>query len=211
MATKATYIGVCEFCHGEFDKGKMTQHLKSCKQRKAKLAEETGANDGAKEMTKLYHIVVEGKRLPMYWMHLEVPATDTLDDLDTFLRDTWLECCGHLSAFEIAGVSYMSQTDDDMFFDFGSIGDADEDEEDEEDDNDEDNAEAEGDVESISVQLDTPHERPVLRLVEDLAADDEEDNDLDVVDELDTDEERRQFRAGGYRKYAADGDGTEAF
>src|SRR5437588_1480433 len=39
-------------------------------------------------------------------MHLEVPASATLTVLDRFLRDTWLECCGHLSAFEIAGVRY---------------------------------------------------------------------------------------------------------
>jgi len=26
--------------------------------------------------------------------------------LDHFLRDTWLECCGHLSAFTIGGVRY---------------------------------------------------------------------------------------------------------
>jgi Plasmid pRiA4b ORF-3-like protein len=40
----------------------------------------------------------------MYWMHLEVSAGITLAMLDRFLRDTWLECCGHLSAFEIGGV-----------------------------------------------------------------------------------------------------------
>jgi len=39
-------------------------------------------------------------------MHLEVPSTTTLEILDAFLRDTWLECCGHLSVFEIKGVIY---------------------------------------------------------------------------------------------------------
>jgi len=42
----------------------------------------------------------------MYWMHLEVSAGTTLATLDHFLRDTWLECCGHLSAFTIGGVRY---------------------------------------------------------------------------------------------------------
>jgi hypothetical protein len=42
----------------------------------------------------------------MYWMNLEVPADATLAELDDFLRATWLECCGHLSAFRIGGVSY---------------------------------------------------------------------------------------------------------
>src|SRR5216683_185356 len=44
-------------------------------------------------------------------MHLELPAEATLQTLDTFLRRTWLECCGHLSKFEIAGVSYASYPD----------------------------------------------------------------------------------------------------
>ena len=34
-------------------------------------------------------------------MDLAVPADATLGSLDTFLRKTWLECCGHMSAFRI--------------------------------------------------------------------------------------------------------------
>ncbi len=47
----------------------------------------------------------------MYWMHLEMPVTATLGDLDLFLRGEWLECCGHLSAFNIGGESYVSVVD----------------------------------------------------------------------------------------------------
>ncbi len=32
-------------------------------------------------------------------MHLRALGSARLRDLDTFLRDTWLECCGHRSAF----------------------------------------------------------------------------------------------------------------
>src|SRR6266571_9139843 len=106
---KETYKGICNFCHAEFDKSKMTQHLKHCKQRKAAI---DAANAEEAEKTKLFHIVVEGRYLPMYWMHLEMPADATLADLDDFLRATWLECCGHLSAFRIGKVSYLSQTQD---------------------------------------------------------------------------------------------------
>lgn len=41
-----------------------------------------------------------------YWLYLEMPARATLTDLDGFLRDIWLECCGHLSAFDIGTVRY---------------------------------------------------------------------------------------------------------
>ncbi|HYU76674.1 MAG TPA: hypothetical protein VEL31_28735, partial [Ktedonobacteraceae bacterium] len=60
---------------------------------------------------KGFLLLVEGYRMPEYWMYLEAPAQATLGDLDKLLRNTWLECCGHLSAFEIAGVSYSSDAE----------------------------------------------------------------------------------------------------
>jgi hypothetical protein len=111
-----TSKGTCNFCGGTFDKGKMTQHLKFCKQRAAVLK---AANETDTQKMKLFHLVVEGRDLPMYWMHLEMPADATLADMDDFLRDTWLECCGHLSEFRIGKTSYMSQTEE-MMWDFGN-------------------------------------------------------------------------------------------
>src|SRR2546423_9705064 len=113
-ATRETSKGICDFCKGEFDKSKMTQHLKYCKQRIASM-ETTKSQEP--EKTKLFHLVVEGRDLPMYWMHLEMPADATLAELDDFLRGIWLECCDHLSAFRIGKVSYMSQTED-MYWEF---------------------------------------------------------------------------------------------
>ncbi|MBN1324196.1 MAG: hypothetical protein JW986_09435 [Methanotrichaceae archaeon] len=55
------------------------------------------------------HLRVEAKYIPNYWMNLEVPASLTLHRLDEFLRDTWLECCGHLSEFSIKGENYLSE------------------------------------------------------------------------------------------------------
>ncbi|MFL5692885.1 MAG: hypothetical protein ACJ795_13865 [Ktedonobacteraceae bacterium] len=106
--TKPTSQGICNFCKGEFDKRKMTQHLKSCKQRKANNA---NADAAPEEKTRWYHLLVEGRYLPMYWMHLEMPTDATLADLDDFLRDIWLECCGHLSEFRIGKASYSSSND----------------------------------------------------------------------------------------------------
>lgn len=110
--------GTCDFCKGTFDKKKLTQHLKFCKQRAAMLKT---INTEDTEKMKLLHLVVEGRDLPMYWMHLEMPAEATLADLDDFLRDTWLECCGHLSAFQIGKTSYSSQTEE-MIWDFNETG-----------------------------------------------------------------------------------------
>ena len=114
--TKVVSKGVCNFCKGEFEKGKMTQHLKGCKERKSAIAaEETGKSRKPKK-SKLFHIIVEGQYLPMYWMHLEMPTSLSLLELDGFLRDIWLECCGHLSEFKIGKVSYTSSSED-MFWD----------------------------------------------------------------------------------------------
>ncbi|HLI07967.1 MAG TPA: hypothetical protein VKV40_15470 [Ktedonobacteraceae bacterium] len=75
---KIASTGICNFCKGEFDKGKMTQHLKYCKARQAAIqAEETGKARRPKK-SKLFHILVEGREFPMYWMHLEMPASLTL-------------------------------------------------------------------------------------------------------------------------------------
>ena len=41
-------------------------------------------------------------------MHVAVPVTAPLRKLDDFLRRAWLECCGHMSAFEIHGQRYAS-------------------------------------------------------------------------------------------------------
>ncbi len=116
--------GRCNFCNATFSKAAMTKHLKSCKQRKA--VSEASSNKWKSRKTKILHLVVEGRYSPGYWMHLEVPSHATLGDLDGFLRDTWLECCGHLSAFKIEGQTYASEPaemidDESMDFALGDV------------------------------------------------------------------------------------------
>ena len=43
-----------------------------------------------------------------FWLYLEINGSSNLEKLDSFLRDTWLECCGHMSQFDINGESYSS-------------------------------------------------------------------------------------------------------
>jgi Plasmid pRiA4b ORF-3-like protein len=102
--TRQTSKGTCSFCHAEVSKSAMTRHLEACQQRAIAEAQAGGRLKAQK--TRKFHLVVEGRDLPVYWMHLEVTANTTLATLDRFLRDTWLECCGHLSAFEIGGIRY---------------------------------------------------------------------------------------------------------
>jgi hypothetical protein len=148
--SKDTYKGICNFCHEEFDKAKMTRHLQSCKERKAQIAAEaqtTKARQPAAQ--RLFHLIVEGDYLPMYWMHLEMPASETLYGLDDFLRAVWVECCDHLSAFQIGKMSYLSQTEEDMFDMFGDAA-VDEEEDDEGDDEDEADEELEEELGNLA-------------------------------------------------------------
>lgn len=124
--TKITSTGVCQFCKDEIDKGKMTQHLKFCKQRKAWI--ETTNSTGS-EKIKLFHLLIEGKYLPAYWIHLEIPTDAALADVDGFLRAIWVECCDHLSAFKIGDTSYSSEP---VNFYFGDVIDGEDVEEQEE-------------------------------------------------------------------------------
>ena len=104
--TRQVSKGKCIFCNATFSKAAMTKHLKSCKQRKAAI--ESSLEKRRSLKTKIFHIVVEGRFLPQYWMHLEAPANATLEDLDDFLRDIWVECCGHMSVFTIQGARYIT-------------------------------------------------------------------------------------------------------
>jgi len=98
--------GTCTFCRGELSKSGMTRHLESCQQR---VAVEAKVESHQKmQQTRVFHLIVQGLYLPMYWMHLEVTAETTLATLDQFLEDIWLECCLHLSQFEIEKVCYSA-------------------------------------------------------------------------------------------------------
>ncbi len=59
-------------------------------------------------------IMFQGKYLPRYWIVLLVKKNAALKTVDSALRDIWLECCGHLSAFTIHGEDYVSFPDDEL-------------------------------------------------------------------------------------------------
>ena len=116
---KLESTGKCGLCGETFGKKQMTKHLDSCIKKKSG-DEDLSAKKKPKK-GKIFHLVVEGRGQPEYWIHLAAPAQAKLTHLDSFMRDIWLECCGHLSAFNIGGVSYSSDASDaDSFgLDFG--------------------------------------------------------------------------------------------
>lgn len=108
MSKRFVSYGKCFLCGGTFAKNVITRHLKTCPARQEAIAQEAQA--GAGKPVRLFHLQAEGRYYPEYWLHFEMPANALLEDLDDFLRNIWLECCDHLSAFTIRGVSYELDT-----------------------------------------------------------------------------------------------------
>lgn len=94
--------GKCNLCGGTYSKAAMMKHIETCMGKKKSYGSKSERKGNS------FHIVVEGAHQPEYWMHLNANAEATLKDLDSFLRDTWLECCGHMSAFTIQKTRYIS-------------------------------------------------------------------------------------------------------
>lgn len=103
--------GFCKYCGKEYTRGGMLRHLAACKERKAVIEKENG-----KRRCGYFELVLCGKYDSDYWLIIEVRDTAALSDLDQFIRDIWVECCGHLSAFEIAGEEYESMPDTDCLW-----------------------------------------------------------------------------------------------
>lgn len=99
MATK----GECAICKSEVTKSRgANTHLYLC-EKDLKVAESSKGN--------FFYIRIEGMNKD-YWLDVMVNKSAKLSDLDKFLRDIWLECCGHLSAFGINGTRYESEMED---------------------------------------------------------------------------------------------------
>ena len=90
--------GKCLFCKQSFEKKAMAAHLDSCKK-----------IESAPPKTGVFRILAEGYYKPEYWLYFDIRADATLIEMDQFLRDIWLECCGHLSAFMIGKKNYLYQ------------------------------------------------------------------------------------------------------
>lgn len=78
----------------------MSKHLPSCSQHQKAI--ETADAAKTKEQV-LYHLQIQDAWQGVYWLHLEMDASASLQELDDYLRAIWLECCGHLSQFSIGG------------------------------------------------------------------------------------------------------------
>jgi len=80
---------ICNICEKEY-KG-VKRHLNSCIEKKFEKGSES-----------LYYLIVRSEFTPHY-LHISMKASATLEDLDAYIREVWMECCGHMSDFSIRG------------------------------------------------------------------------------------------------------------
>ena len=109
---RPTSTGTCTLCEQTYSRAGMGRHLKACRRKvglqRVVSGEEPVRIGHSRRAARSYHIAVEDRYDPRYWMHLQLPMNLDLRGLDQFLRNIWLECCEHLSAFYISGVTYRS-------------------------------------------------------------------------------------------------------
>ena len=89
MASRSTKAGTCALCGHQAAKAKMVAHLTTC----------VIAHDKTRPGQPLLMLRLDATHDPRYWIVVEARADASLRQLDAFLRQLWLECCGHLSAF----------------------------------------------------------------------------------------------------------------
>ncbi len=91
MTKGKSITGRCVFCEKSFSKASLVKHLNT------HLNQKTASG-------KSFHIKVETNPRwgrSSYFLMLWVDGNATLQKIDTLLRQLWLECCGHLSAFRL--------------------------------------------------------------------------------------------------------------
>ncbi|MBU3133537.1 SEC-C domain-containing protein [Clostridium gasigenes] len=109
-------IGKCYCCGKDIDGKTAKRHILSCKSRLNNIEEYLNKSKIKKDK---FIIKMVDKYMPsVYSIYLSIDKNTSLRSLDTFLRDVWMECCGHLSGFEINGTTYTcSENLDEDFFD----------------------------------------------------------------------------------------------
>jgi hypothetical protein len=103
----------CGICGEEVPVKQMLKHVKACRQ--ANPLKE------GKRQQEIFTLRVTAPEYPGYFLYLEIEGGKRLSLLDSFLRDIWLECCGHMSQFIIDSVCYWSIMDEEMQEELGDV------------------------------------------------------------------------------------------
>lgn len=81
--------GTCKICNKKIMDGNYAEHLHECVD-----TERDNVNDNNFYLLHIQDADIEG-----YWMFVGCVCSTTLEELDVFLREKWVDCCGHMSEY----------------------------------------------------------------------------------------------------------------
>jgi len=96
VSQKIVTKGICSHCKKLVTRVSAHKHIKAC------------FIESEKSVSSYLIKAVWPHKNPIYWLYVAVPLKSTLSKLDDFFREIWLECCGHLSLFNINNVLFSS-------------------------------------------------------------------------------------------------------
>lgn len=98
MSAELNITGKCFFCEELVAKSNINTHLKK---HLKELSKTESDQDKKSYLLKIF--TYPNYKNSNYFLYLLVDGETTMKKVDRFLRDIWLDCCGHLSAFAYKG------------------------------------------------------------------------------------------------------------
>jgi hypothetical protein len=95
--------GRCSLCGTGAGVRSMRYHVMSCGRVEPDSVPSVSGNG-----TSFVIFMMGANSISTYWLYAEMNGNSTLDDLDAFIRDTWVECCSHGSEFIVGDQRYVS-------------------------------------------------------------------------------------------------------
>jgi len=100
--------GKCYYCNKELTEKTIKRHMKNCSEIEKRI-DEKRTTDG--KLRNQFIISIKPKEGGnKYCIYLSMDGALGLIHIDQFIRDIWVECCGHLSGFRIRGKFYQDNS-----------------------------------------------------------------------------------------------------
>ena len=103
--------GICTYCKTGIPKNSRSiiDHFEKCDERTI-----TGA-----KASNYFILVLEDPYAPQYWLVIKAKPNLPLRKLDVFIREIWVDCCGHLSEFSDKNATIPMSQELSQVFDTG--------------------------------------------------------------------------------------------
>lgn len=101
--------GRCYYCDKKLTERTIKRHMKNCSEMKKVIESKIKESKNVRDQ---FIISIKDKcNSNVYCIYVSIDASLQLHHLDRFIRDIWVECCGHISSFFIDGDLYNDNSD----------------------------------------------------------------------------------------------------